>query len=596
MKHFSRSSWALVLIAVVLTGTFCVSGGYRQNRIKIDAPSYYMYLPATFIYRDLSLRYTDSDPAFFKERTWYNTLRDDTRIIKHTMGMSVMLMPFFFVGHAAAYMSGAATNGYSMPYQNAMSLGVLLYLLLGLHYLRKLLRNYFTENIVALTLLCVVCGTNLLWYVSAEPFMSHGISFSLVCAALCFFATGLKEHSRKQFIYFSITFALLVLIRPALVLLLLFFCISGFTALKQQFNAGSTQRRALLKTLLTGAILMLLIFFPQLLYYKYTTGHWLFNTYLGEPFCFQQPEWLLFLFGFRKGWLLYTPMMAIALAGLAVLYKQRRSLFFAITITLIVCIYVFSSWWCWSYAACFGMRVMIDLYGILCIPLAALFSFMLSLRKSVTITIYGVIILFTALNMFQCWQYSRGLIHFDCMTKEAYCKGFLQTTASDEWFDLLKPYDFDRRKKGLPQIEYSADFFKNLEPQDLIYLRACCNLEFVSVNNPYRLAFCGNELEKQELFRITHLGGDTVALQSLNGNYLSVKQGQHNMIVADMPVISATEKFVMRVLDNDDNRIALQACNGKFMSVMENKKDLIVAKGNNVGVEETFRLYLLNTN
>ena len=38
--------------------------------IEYDVKSYYAYLPATFIYKDLSLKFTDTNPEKFKSIFW----------------------------------------------------------------------------------------------------------------------------------------------------------------------------------------------------------------------------------------------------------------------------------------------------------------------------------------------------------------------------------------------------------------------------------------------------------------------------------------------------------------------------------------------
>ena len=139
----------------------------------------------------------------------------------------------------------------------------------------------------------------------------------------------------------------------------------------------------------------------------------------------------------------------------------------------------------------------------------------------------------------------------------------------------------------------SSEFFRDLKNEDLIYLRACCNLQFLSINNPYSALFSVNDIQNNEIFRIIHLTGDTIAIQSLTGKYLSLKRNDHNMIVADKVNITFNEKFTPHLIDKDDNLITIQACNNKFISVMENNHNITFAESAEVGTEGTFRFYLL---
>ena len=56
----------------------------------------------------------------------------------------------------------------------------LFYLIFGLFFLRKTLLLFFSEFIASIVLVVLVVGTNLLYYSSSEPCMSHAYSFSLI--------------------------------------------------------------------------------------------------------------------------------------------------------------------------------------------------------------------------------------------------------------------------------------------------------------------------------------------------------------------------------------------------------------------------------
>src|SRR6185436_14125392 len=185
------------------------------------------YLPSTFIYHDLKLNYIDQNPAFFADKIWCYKIENGNRLIKHTMGLSVALLPFFLLGHLAAYLFGFAADGYSMVYQNVLSIGVLLYFFTGLHYLKKILLRFFSDKAVALTLISVGIGTNLLYYLTYEGLMTHGIGFSLLCICMYTFFNWIEKSRKKYLIIFSAAFGIILLIRPLAITLLLYFLIYG---------------------------------------------------------------------------------------------------------------------------------------------------------------------------------------------------------------------------------------------------------------------------------------------------------------------------------------------------------------------------------
>ena len=92
--------------------------------------------------------------------------------------MALLYAPFFLTAHVLAQPLGYAPTGYSDIYQLFIEYSGLFYLLFGLLYLRKLLLLYYSENITALCIFVIFFGTNLLYYSTVDPAMSHSYTFS----------------------------------------------------------------------------------------------------------------------------------------------------------------------------------------------------------------------------------------------------------------------------------------------------------------------------------------------------------------------------------------------------------------------------------
>jgi hypothetical protein len=589
----SLSSRAILFTAGFILFAFFYFNIWKQNRITIDVPSYYTYLPSAFIYHDLKLNYINNDPAFFSDKIWYYKIENGNRLIKHSMGLSVALIPFFLIGHCIAYVFGFAQDGYSLPYQNALSIGVLIYFFTALHYLKKILLRYFSDKAVALTLISIGIGTNLLYYLTFEGLMTHGIGFSLLCICIYAFFNWIENSQKKYFIIFSMAFGIILLIRPLAIFLLLYFLIYGIVK-KQGIKPFFFFIKSNFKIVLSGCIIVFLFMSLQFSYWKYITGHWFFDAYIDEHFIFNRPEIFAFIFSFRKGWLVYTPVMLFAVIGMFNLYKINRAIFFATIVSIPVTIYLFSSWWAWSYGFCFGMRPMVDSYSFLSFPMAAFFSFVFSKKKIYTWCLLSVISLLIMLNLFQSWQYKNGLIHFDYMTKKAYFKGFFQTKTDLEWYDLLYQFDWERRKKGLPQVEYSKKYFDAIDKNELIYLRGY-NLFFISENEKRNgLIICSKtENNTSNLFHLIHFNGDTIALQTFTGKYLSVKNNLNGAVVADSKTAGYYEKFIFNLIEEDDNKISLQTLNGKNVFVNPQEPFVLYASSDpKTAPYSVFRLFV----
>jgi len=277
--------------------------------INWDVTSYYGYLTAAFIHHDVKLNFIDVESVDYagKQQFWPERLNEDLqhdsegeiKVIKTTMGMSFMYAPFFFMAHTYASFSNDSADGYSVPYEFFLVLSCLFYLFLGLLYLRKLLLMFFSETVSGLLLISALLGTNLFYYVSTEPVMSHAYSFSLVAILLYHSITWHRNPSIKRAFYIGFVGGLIVLIRPVnawVFIFPFFYGVGSFGQFKQQIIMFSKRW----KDLLIIGISLFLVLLPQLIYWKYVTGSWLINSYVNEQFYFGNPHILQGLFSYRK--------------------------------------------------------------------------------------------------------------------------------------------------------------------------------------------------------------------------------------------------------------------------------------------------------
>ena len=141
------------LLAVLIVVCFYGSHGpknekYFTNELEWDVFSYYMYLPFTFIYDDVGMQHRDVVDTVFKKYnlpgTYYQAyqLENGNYTPNYTMGFALLWSPFFFIGHVWAKTAGYAVDGWSFPYQFSIASGVLIYILIGLFFLRKILLHY----------------------------------------------------------------------------------------------------------------------------------------------------------------------------------------------------------------------------------------------------------------------------------------------------------------------------------------------------------------------------------------------------------------------------------------------------------------------
>ncbi len=160
----------------------------------------------------------------------------------------------------------------------------------------------------------------------------------------------------------------------------------------------------------------------QLLYYKLATDYFLVYSYDEEGFNFSNPEWINFLFSYKKGLFLYTPMYLLGVVSL--FFVKRLTLFqkSAWLIAMALIVYVFSSWWMWFYGGSFSARVMVEYIPVFMLPLALLLT---QLKGSQRAVITTVVVLLILVCQIQSYQYRYYENHYGDMTKERYWKVFL---------------------------------------------------------------------------------------------------------------------------------------------------------------------------
>ena len=449
----NKRIYSLVIIWVIIAATVLVNFSHHkwQNEdvIEFDVKAYYSYLPAIFIYHDITLEFLDNNSRIYNEM-WPVKIPNGNRLIVTSYGMSVLYSPFFFMAHGYTLLDdNYESDGYSMPYRVAINFSSVFYLLLGLLFLRKVLQRYFREWIVALVLLTIAVGTNLAYFTTYAAAMPHSYNFAMLTLFLWSVIKWYDSPYHLKAIGVGALFGLIALIRPTNILVFFILLLWGVSSWKDLLN------RFLFYIKRFDYVLIMLIFFlavwmPQFLYWKTITGEWIFYSYSAKDasFFWGNPQIFDILFSYKKGWFVYTPIMFIAFLGIFLLRKRMKESFWPILIFTILNIYVQSSWWSWWFGGAFGLRAFIDSYGIMAIPLAMVLD-AASQKKFLKYAAPSVLVVLIWYNTFQTRQYTKGAIHFWWNNKEAYWENFLRLHPTSEYWDMVRVPDYYLARKGI---------------------------------------------------------------------------------------------------------------------------------------------------
>ncbi|MDR0801052.1 hypothetical protein [Fluviicola sp.] len=394
-----------------------VASGDSTCVCAYDGYGYYMYLTQLFQYRNLGFQQQELQEVqnkYCEGTVVYQLKRQDNgnNLDIYHMGQAYLELPAYTVGHVFAKAFGYPKDGFSKPYHITYLLNALFFILLGLFFLTKILRLFFSDQLSALLLLIIYFGTNF-WVTAIHSYQLQHIYLFALIGLLLYALLKLRAFpaKRKYLVIAALILGLISAVRPTHVLLgfLPLFLLRGI------YPSKATYWKSLLLFPLAGLLFNL----PQIIYWKILGGSWFILNMHVEEVVIVDPHLVDFLFSYKKGWLLYSPVFLLLIPGLIQVYKKQRTLFWGIFTTTTACIWIFASWECWWYAASFGSRAMVDLYPLLAVPLGFALIY-LGKKKIVAIATMVFLVFTTGLSLFQSEQFARGYLHPDRMTKAQY--------------------------------------------------------------------------------------------------------------------------------------------------------------------------------
>src|SRR6056297_3639310 len=442
IKNILTKNISLICILIIGIGSIFLNFSHHKwqkenSVIEWDVKSYYAYLPATFIYKDLTLQFRRDNIDKFGDLIWPVETPTHKHAIVTTMGLSFLYSPFFGAAHIYSLNSEYEADGYSLPYKFALVFSALFYVIIGLIFLQKTLREFFKEDVVALVVTAIGIGTNLFYYYTYEAAMPHAYNFTLISMFLYLTIQFYKNPGIKKIFWLGLVSGLITLIRPTNIIVLVLFFLWNITSLKD-FKDRVLWFLKGYKLILIMVSAFILIWIPQFIYWYWVSGKIFYFSYgeIGGKFFFLNPQIKNILISYKKGWFVYTPIMLFSSSGIFTLPKVRKALFIPIFIFSIINIYILASWWCWWFGGSFGLRAFIDSYAIMAIPLGAIIT-RFSFKKYLKIISFGFISLLILFNIFQIQQYTHQAIHYWWMNKEAYWETFLKLRPTERYWQVI---------------------------------------------------------------------------------------------------------------------------------------------------------------
>ena len=458
---------ALAMLAMLTLYSPMWKKDISQGKFTWDANGYYAYLPATFLYKDLKHHnYRHYIATKYNVPTYmWGEEKEGHLVLQYACGMAVIELPWFAMAHLTAKMGGYDADGYSMPYQLWLEYGLLLFALLGIYLLGKLLLRYFSDMTSAITLFCLTVGTNYFIYGTIANTNTHAALFTvymlLIWATIRFY----ENINFRNALQIGLWVGLATLVRPTEAIALfipLLWGVSDKASLLERLNLVKTH----LPKLLLAIVMTIAIGSLQLLYWKYTSGNFVYYSYGDQTFSFLKPHLYDCFLSSRKGWITYTPIVVVGLIGFypfwrknaIVVSEQLHAIRPVITLIAVLSIWISFSWDIWWYGGGLGQRAMIQYLPFFAFPFAACLTWF-STRKIAQIGLATFIAVALYHNAWVTHGGSKGGYIFTEFTNDAYFFGTLwqwsKPTVEQE--GLL-----DNPENNLilqnPKLVYSNDF------------------------------------------------------------------------------------------------------------------------------------------
>ncbi|MBI4067663.1 hypothetical protein HY407_04720 [Candidatus Gottesmanbacteria bacterium] len=318
-----------ILLSIII---FLFRFSYIGFGVWGDGLGYYVYTRSLYFDHDIDFH---NEYNHYKEARWF-WLPTETKtglIHNHwSVGPGVLWLPFMALGDGLAKLLVATglpiqTDGYSPPYEIIVGIGNILYGYAGIYLLYKWLRNYFSQNISFISTLSIYLSTNLIFYISFEPNLSHGVSFFIVSLFLYLWQKIVRISPRPglreilTYAALGLIGGLAAIIRHYDAILILVPAIPLFL----EFIKGQKQN---IKYLFIFLLFWFIGISPQLLSQQIIYGHFWYQPYLlegkREALSLNNPHIWNTLFSLRRGLFFWSPILLLSLIGWSTCLKTPR--------------------------------------------------------------------------------------------------------------------------------------------------------------------------------------------------------------------------------------------------------------------------------
>ncbi len=391
-----------IIIGLACNVTYRHYSGFKTRSFVMssDMEGYYQYLPYVLL----------KPKEEIKTMRWAKEYEDGKKLNVFTCGVAIMQLPFFLAAHGISKYLDLEATGYGPVYFSSVFIATLFYVLFGLIFLYFALLRYFKPKLAFWIVVLIFYATNLFYYTTISPGMSHAYSFSLIAMYLYFVPLFYEKPNLKNTILMAFPLALATLIRPTTIIITIYFLLYNIT----QFSELKERVQFLLRKwyfVILILVIAIVVFIPQMLYWHAVTGKFFYYSYQEEGFTnILSPHIKTVLIGARNGWFIYTPLMFFAFVSLVYLTFKKKLNSIPTLLILIIIVYLNGSWWRPTFSSATGYRALIGYLPFMAIPLGYLIQRVNAREnKILKYILIFVFILFIVYNIRFSYIYNSGV-------------------------------------------------------------------------------------------------------------------------------------------------------------------------------------------
>lgn len=388
----------IILLSVFTVSIFLLLGRLYKTNSAIGGDAVYYYTSLRSIVIDKDLNFKNEFEYFYNQKSSFTGNRKLPFILaknpqtkrfptKYPIGSTIFLFPPFFITHIILLLLQGlgmriATDGYNIIYQASAAIGSLFYAGFGLLLIYRLGKKIFNSKIAFLATLAVWLTTPLIYYMTMEPLTSQPLSFFCVSTFIYIWYTTRNNRKLYQWILLGITGGLMSIVRYQDSLFLFILIIDSFRKFWPNLF------KILLFIIAAGSIISI-----QLCINNYLFGS-PFNKGVYEAGFpnLTSPKILYTLFSFERGLFVWSPILIFALTGLYWFSKKFKFVGSLLLASVLLQVYVVSSWADPSQGDSFGNRILLNLNIIFALGLMQFLENTQSYQK-LFLTIFSLLIL-----------------------------------------------------------------------------------------------------------------------------------------------------------------------------------------------------------